>query len=393
MAQDNIGPMPAPGGFAASKRKYVPRRAIDNIHQMDDWIKHCTSQHPFCRSWQSVSNLHQKRPPRIVEILPQSLRLRCDSDIEIIKDFQYLTLSHIWGKDSSQQLCLSEARLKQFRSRIPEVELPEMFKEAIRITRALGFKYLWIDSLCIIQDSALDWEAQASQMSSVYANGTCDIAFLFPPEHGPRPHRADPRKTSPCVVRGRQYGRSDLCIMSSSSFEKLQIRNWPWSLWAWTFQEHILSPQTILCGDDSILWECREVFADELFGTRIPGLENFGRAGKSHLWSSQYTKYGNLGWVWDKPHYLNGWQDLVKDYWARNLTVPSDRSMALAGVAEAFGSIHGLNYLAGAWAESLSHCFLWYASPIAMIHGAVSSEVNASERVELRSVVASSVPS
>lgn len=67
--------------------------------------------------------------------------------------------------------------------------------------------------------------------------------------------------------------------------------------------------------------------------------------------------------------------------------------MALAGVAEAFGSIHGLNYLAGAWAESLSHCFLWYASPIAMIHGAVSSEVNASERVELRSVVASSVPS
>lgn len=103
--------------------------------------------------------------------------------------------------DPSQQLRLTASRLKEFQVSIPMFNLPGLFKEAIRITQYVGIKYLWIDSLCIIQDSISDWEVEAPKMATVYSNAVASIAFLFPPEQGFVKPREDPRKTTPCVIR------------------------------------------------------------------------------------------------------------------------------------------------------------------------------------------------
>ena len=87
---------------------------------------------------------------------------------------EYLTLSHCWGKAQikTTKLC----NLSSHKERIRLADLCANFQDAILVTRNLGFRYLWIDSLCIIQDSDKDWDAESSQMARVYRNSTLTLS-------------------------------------------------------------------------------------------------------------------------------------------------------------------------------------------------------------------------
>ena len=86
----------------------------------------------------------------------------------------YITLSHRWGTD--EQVMLTKASLPDMRKRIELPKLSKTYQDAIAITRSLGFRYLWIDSLCIIQDSLLDWQMEATKMGDVFKFSFCTIA-------------------------------------------------------------------------------------------------------------------------------------------------------------------------------------------------------------------------
>src|SRR4051812_41270792 len=84
---------------------------------------------------------------------------------------RYATLSHCWGEYKPLQLL--ESNLAQFQTRgIPIMELPKTFQHAVKVTRSLRIDYLWIDSLCIIQDSIKDWLKESALMYRVYTNAT-----------------------------------------------------------------------------------------------------------------------------------------------------------------------------------------------------------------------------
>lgn len=89
----------------------------------------------------------------------------------------------MWGTDHSQQLQLLKGNLVEFQREVPleKFNASSTFKEAVRVTLALGHHFLWIDSLCIVQDSTEDWKYEAGRMATVYGNATCNLAFLFPP--------------------------------------------------------------------------------------------------------------------------------------------------------------------------------------------------------------------
>jgi hypothetical protein len=72
----------------------------------------------------------------------------------LARETRYLTLSHCWG--GKIFTTLTRSNFTEFLSRIPTESLSKTFREAITITRTLGFKYLWIDSLCIIQGDEAD---------------------------------------------------------------------------------------------------------------------------------------------------------------------------------------------------------------------------------------------
>jgi hypothetical protein len=90
---------------------------------------------------------------------------------------RYLALSHCWGVSTiNERLTTTLATLEIRLKSIPMSLMPANFYDATIITRKLGYRYLWIDSLCIIQDSTEDWETESQNMGNIYMNASLTIA-------------------------------------------------------------------------------------------------------------------------------------------------------------------------------------------------------------------------
>jgi hypothetical protein len=369
--------------------KEVPIRASDNIQKAKQWLYCCLTEHAECRKFQTstVYSLNQ-RPTRVLEITSNKIRLRCD-----LKDepFDYLVLSYMWGENFTQQLRLLKSNIGAFQKEVPrsKLEASDVYKEAMRVTLALGYKYLWIDSLCIIQDSVPDWTYEAQRMAIVYGNATCNLAFLFPPHSAEKPsQRNDPRMWSPCILRAATSSTPGIYMHedTTSEFRKeidnygkqrdwLVQRNWPLFHRAWTFQEYLLSPRTLLLGHKNLMWQCSHHFYDELLGpiaspaeVSSPAPVIDAKRGKDrgkpryfpdtiydiHTASAQSLSHPTV------LSFLTDWQNVVNEYRSRELTFEKDRVVAFAGIARAFSHLGRLTYLAGLWHDILPAALLWY---------------------------------
>ncbi|KAH6683987.1 heterokaryon incompatibility protein-domain-containing protein [Halenospora varia] len=142
-----------------------------SLEQAKRWITKCVEAHAFCNLPRS------KLPTRLVWISPSedgALRL-CDID-GLPQDTHYMALSHCWGTE--QFLTLKTNNLGKPRQSIPFGELTRVFQDAIHVARFMGIDYIWIDSLCIIQDSPEDWARESLPIKDVYSNSYCNIAAI-----------------------------------------------------------------------------------------------------------------------------------------------------------------------------------------------------------------------
>ncbi|KAF7670739.1 hypothetical protein GT037_011190 [Alternaria burnsii] len=365
--------------------KEAPLLASDNMSKAKQWLQTCIGGHKNCKEFhRRTINTPQQRPTRVLEITKSTIHLRCNMQNE---RFDYLVLSYMWGNNHRQQLRLLRSNLKDFQKEIPraEFEASDVYKEAMRVTLALGYKYLWIDSLNIIQDSPEDWAHEARRMAIVYGNATANLAFLFPPHSPTKPNqRDDPRVWNPCVFRAPSSQTPGIYLEhTKSSFRRdyapeekaqdwLVQRSWPLFNRAWTFQEYLLAPRTLLLGHKNLMWQCSEGFYDEILGpitemhaTTLHDPKRRDR-GKSryfpetiHELSALTKKRGSLS----EPAVLSfmmDWQNLVDEYRSRKLSFGKDRIVAFAGVARAFSNLGQLTYLAGLWWEVIPIALLWY---------------------------------
>jgi len=113
-------------------------------------------------------------PTRLIEIDPQSNCLKLCEGGKLALQVKYATLSHCWG-DIKGKIMLKSENLAAFQKELPDLQCLQTFQHAVIAAKNLGFQYIWIDSLCIIQDSETDWLKEASLMSSVYKYSTLTI--------------------------------------------------------------------------------------------------------------------------------------------------------------------------------------------------------------------------
>ena len=161
---------------------------------------------------------------------------------------------------------------EEFLAGIPSRELPQTFQDAITVTRRLQIRYLWIDSLCILQDSPEDWDHESVQMHHVYGNAYVTLAA------------DDSRNSSQGLFRGRHSSLATPSIVVSAwkealtqKFIVIPRRFWsesvaesPLNRRAWVLQERYLSPRIIHFGETQILWECKSRDCCETFPDGIP---------------------------------------------------------------------------------------------------------------------------
>ncbi|KAK0747191.1 heterokaryon incompatibility protein-domain-containing protein, partial [Schizothecium vesticola] len=163
-----------------------------------DWHRQCSESHTKCRDFPSLVAPDGQLPSRLLDVSNNKVRLECNVK-DLPPGLEFTTLSHMWGPDPSLCPQLLSTTIDSYSIDIPLSDLPGKYVNAVRITRALGFRYVWIDSLCIIQDSKEDWEREAVKMAAVYGRSSCNISYTFPPAaEAEGKHLRDPRVFLPC---------------------------------------------------------------------------------------------------------------------------------------------------------------------------------------------------
>jgi Heterokaryon incompatibility protein (HET) len=144
-----------------------------SLNLVRQWLSTCHSSHSQCRL---TTGSQARKFFRILDVgIKEDFKdLQLCEAGEVPREAAYMTLSHCWG--GLKIMKLTSDNYRALRNRINFDELPKTFQDAIAVTRSLGIQFLWIDSLCIIQDSEQDWRLQAIDIGEIYRYSWCNIA-------------------------------------------------------------------------------------------------------------------------------------------------------------------------------------------------------------------------
>jgi hypothetical protein len=253
---------------------------------------------------------------------------------------------------------------------IPLDTLPKTFQEAIAITRHLNQKFLWIDSLCIIQDSARDWEVESATMESVYRFSLLNIAATASSNGtGGCFRERNPLLAQICVIEDVEWTWSPgKHYLYDSMLWSMGMKYAPLNNRAWVVQERFLAPRILHFGENQLYWECNqkdscETFPVSLHHREIEGNPRFKSQqpvyGGTRLRCFSEDWFGLLKFDKDLINY-DLWSNIVLAYTRCDLTVGSDKLVALSGVAQMMRRMLKDEYLAGLWRKWLPYHLLWY---------------------------------
>ena len=143
------------------------------------WFKECAQKHQGCIMHHESILTSDVRPTRLLDVSNLDHIWLHTRNLRTSRRTEYLTLSHCWPSDG-EIFKLTQQNLESLKRQIPLGKLTQTFRDAIAITNAAGFQYLWIDSLCIIQDSPQDWVIEANRMVHVYGNAALNLVACGP---------------------------------------------------------------------------------------------------------------------------------------------------------------------------------------------------------------------
>ena len=245
-------------------------------------------------------------------------------------------------------------------TRILVQSLPQSFQDAIVIARQLGIRYIWIDCLCIIQDSPKDFQAEASQMHRVYGGSYCNISAtgaatnresLF--------YERDPSTLWPKEVRVAWKWSTTAQYSLFENFWERGVTDAPVSHRGWIVQERYLAPRVIHFERQQMFFECTELRACEVFPARLPFAIEASARFKGGIMASKIIPDASQR----KYRALEAWTAILRSYSRAQLTQLSDKLIAIAGLATQVHEILQDEYLTGLWRSTLLTDLLWYALP------------------------------
>jgi hypothetical protein len=257
----------------------------------------------------------------------------------------YLTLSYCWG--GSQTSELRRKRLAEYMAVLPIRQLSQTILDAFYATKRLGFRYIWIDSLCIIQDDINDKLQEIANMATIYKESTLTISaatakrvedgFL-----GPRKDNFATLERIPFLCKNGTLGTVGITTSVPGVFY-YSTEN-PIEQRAWTYQERLLASRILIYSHNGLRFVCRGEIQSSIAGT--PWIE-------SHL-QPRYIELNR------QDHQL--WKDVIEEYSWRVMSDPGDKLLAIAGLARSQTAARGKRrdkYLAGLWRESIATDLLW----------------------------------
>jgi hypothetical protein len=339
----------------------------ENLVLVSKWIHICEKSHPLCRTARALRLT--ALPTRLLEISATSnnklgveVRLRHTKNAkDLHSSTKYMTLSHRWKNGIPRRL---EENLTDYEKGIPVdiLEQSPTFVNAAQFTLNLGCRHLWIDSLCIIQDSAnrSDWDHESKRMCDVYAGSFLNLAAVADPyiPCGLAVPRW-PLCVMPCQIRTRW---ADLNNQVMVCFDKTRWQGYvetELNSRGWVAQERLLSPRGVNFAVDQIYWECPSLRASECFPygpiLRQPDYDADKNI-KSILVSSSETMNKD-------QTFHDTWNWILRYYTRTTLTNETDRQIALSGIVTMLSTLFNRDisdFIGGIWRPCLPYQLLWY---------------------------------
>ncbi|KAJ4246832.1 hypothetical protein NW762_013384 [Fusarium torreyae] len=291
---------------------------------INGWINLCDRTHD-CVSPMSHQESLSQMPTRLIHVGAKDapfLRL-VDTKQENVTG-KYIALSHCWGKlPKEERFCTYIDNIQDLKQHIPFNKLPQTFKDAITTTQALRVRYLWIDSLCIIQEDPEDWKIEAARMEDVFNSAYCTIAASSSSSSldgflGYRRERA---------VIGINTAKGPLYLAENIDDFQKDVERGILNTRGWVFQERALSRRTIHFTYTQVYWECGH-------GVHCETLAHLRNRESELLGDSKFPHYGLCK---HKADSISLVQYLYETYSGLNLTKQTDRSKALLGLQTRLG--------------------------------------------------------
>ncbi|KAG2341855.1 HET-domain-containing protein, partial [Suillus weaverae] len=313
-----------------------------------DCLAQCTLRHD-CPKPQETS-----LPTRVIDCSdPERPKLVLTEGVQGF----YAALSYVWGEPQPHSVCTT--KLSTYLESIDILLLPKTIRDAIVCTYNLNLRYLWADTLCILQDSDEDKQRQIPQMCDIYR---CAYVTII---------AASSQKVSEGFLHNRKRPVETLLpfwcpdgMLSTISVHEsggsAKPSKEPVNRRAWCFQERLLSPRTLVYASHTLQYQCQTAMNEigdiwkylpskELGELRLPAMM------LSH--TPCRTLLSN-----DMEALLTAWRNVLSDYTQRAVSDPSDRLVAISGIAQLFQRWWGSSnrYIAGLWERNLSTDLLWY---------------------------------
>lgn len=366
-------------------------------------ISSCKRYHELC----TCTGISAQLPSRILDV---SAGVN-NNEVRLIETGgqmeRYATLSHCWGGKVS--LRTTSWNLWWHKRGISWSSIPRTFQDAIHVTRAVGLKYLWIDSLCIVQDDKQDWEEESTKMASIYRGSEVTIVATRAPDSkaGFLGRRDATKKIiTDCI----SHGEEEPIVLSVRKTpehsenpglpleEDPNAQRCPITERGWCYQERLLGTRLLHFTPSEVIFECQTEFHCECTHFSVPLLQDktdlanitAGRSIERHIPAEgeeicicrspialrkareqlrldASMLHGNrsakLGIKFNTQYCirdeLDFWHLLVEKYSRRKLTYSSDLLPAISGIASLMATLREGEYLAGMWSHDLLRSLTW----------------------------------
>ncbi|KAF2127844.1 HET-domain-containing protein, partial [Dothidotthia symphoricarpi CBS 119687] len=279
------------------------------LSKIQSWIASCVATHHDCTIF------NKSIPKRLIKLDGDACLRSPETPV------RYAALSYCWG--SFKQPTTTKANVAIRYNHLNISNLPQTLKDAVVMTRKLGIDYLWIDSICIVQDDEDDWATESAKMGDLYSNAYVVLA------------------ATGAIVNNHGF------------IEQTRLSQFPLFKRGWTMQERLLATRTVHFLPDEVLYECKTSTRCEC-GTKNDSTLN------QITWPPK-EKPHNPRWS-HELEFSREWANIVSDYSKRHLTYANDVLPALSGIARRTLSIQPGKYIAGMWEKGIAFQLSWHTT-------------------------------
>lgn len=349
------------------------------------WLKTCSENHHRCQISAFGRTFARLLPRRLVDVGsghdPHMMKSHLvNTSGRAFEDMPYLTLSHCWGKRPNHAAKTTKGNVKDRMVHLSTRELSKTILDALSITQYLGFRYIWIDTLCVVQNSAEDWEENCARMATIYANSACTISAsasnddnegcLMPRDPNttgwmgiefPHPFPSDYDLVSNRIICNQQWpvhisaAALKVILHPNLSDPKQLVEAGPLSQRGWALQERCLSPRILHFTEQQLVWECESTWSYECLPSRKRSIVEVEKCPPKHKSQSDFSG--------DRAQLYNAWYSIVREFSRAKLTCIKDQLPAISGLASGYLSkLPGETYLAGLWKNDLIRGLWWAKS-------------------------------